>query len=105
MNNKLNLSFSIPFFIVFALIMTVISVTAAPIDEEKYLEITIGEGDTLWSLSKRYKEYHQLTEQKFINWVTQQNRIQGSTLFPGQQIYIPVKIEDVAGLRTELKNS
>lgn len=100
---KLDFSFCLVFFVIYSLVITSMVVMADQIDVSDYHEITISEGDTLWELAVKYEGHHQMSEHEFVNWVSNVNGIEKSHITPGQQILIPVKIEQVALLEKELK--
>ncbi|MGP9043156.1 cell division suppressor protein YneA [Cytobacillus kochii] len=58
--------------------------------EDKYMLVTIQEGDTLWSISESYKTEHSLSNEKFVNKVSKINNVNPHNLQVGQQISIPV---------------
>lgn len=85
--------FSIVIAFVFAVLflMSSIIVAARPIDESRYVKINISTGDTLWHLAKEYDDYHTLSHQQFIDWVTRHNRIHPEQLSIGEELMIPVE--------------
>ncbi|CUA80337.1 MULTISPECIES: cell division suppressor protein YneA [Anoxybacillus] len=60
------------------------------VDKEKYVEITVSAGDTLWELADQYKHEHQLSHQQFIEWVMKVNGRSDDRLIVGEKIVIPV---------------
>ncbi|MCG3082957.1 cell division suppressor protein YneA [Anoxybacillus sp. LAT_35] len=60
------------------------------VDKEKYVEITVSAGDTLWGLAEQYKHEHQLSRQQFIEWVMKVNKRSDDQLIVGEKIVIPV---------------
>lgn len=72
-------------------------------EEEKYIKITISEGDSLWKISDQYSEQHSLTNNDFVRWVKQHNEIDGDQIFPGDEIIIPVNHD--APFPTELASA
>jgi cell division protein YceG involved in septum cleavage len=61
-----------------------------PIEKDKYMEITVASGDTLWKLAKEYEEQHQLSTAEFINWVIDVNHLSSQRIVAGEKIVIPV---------------
>ncbi|WP_374719817.1 cell division suppressor protein YneA [Parageobacillus toebii] len=61
-----------------------------PIEKDKYMEITVASGDTLWKLAKEYEEQHQLSTTEFINWVIDVNHLSSQRIVAGEKIVIPV---------------
>lgn len=86
----------------FAIILVVLSILASLIlvltngdtVEEKYISVTINEGETLWDLCKDYADKHSLSEAEFVSWVEETNDINGNVLLVGDEIYIPVEVND-----------
>jgi cell division protein YceG involved in septum cleavage len=61
--------------------------------EEKFITITVSEGDSLWNISNQYSEQHTYSNNEFISWVKQHNEIEGDRIYPGDEIIIPVNYE------------
>lgn len=86
----------------YAIILVVLSILASVIlvvanddnVEDKYISVTVNEGETLWELCKQYADKHSLSEAEFVSWVEEINDINGNMLLVGEEIYIPVKIND-----------
>jgi flagellar basal body-associated protein FliL len=86
----------------YAIILVVLSILASIIlvisngksVEEKYMSVTINEGETLWDLCKEYADKHALSEAEFVSWVEEINNINGNVLSVGEEIYIPVELND-----------
>jgi hypothetical protein len=86
----------------FAIILVVLSILASIIlvvangdsVEDKYMSVTINEGETLWDLCKDYADKHSLSESEFVSWVVETNDINGNVLLVGDEIYIPVELND-----------
>lgn len=86
----------------YAIILVVLSILASIIlvisngesVEEKYMSVTINEGETLWDLCKDYADKHALSETEFVSWVEEINDINGNVLLVGDEIYIPVELID-----------
>ncbi|MGG6431844.1 cell division suppressor protein YneA [Anoxybacillus sp. D401a] len=60
------------------------------VDKQKYVEITVSAGDTLWGLADKYKHEHQLSHEQFIQWVMSVNDRSDERLIIGEKIVIPV---------------
>ncbi|CAM3429941.1 cell division suppressor protein YneA [Cytobacillus oceanisediminis] len=83
----------------YAIILFVLSLAASLIlvlqmetpDSEKFVKVTISEGDSLWEIAEDFSAEHSLSADEFINWVEQNNGIAGGRIFPGDEIVIPVK--------------
>ncbi len=61
--------------------------------DEKFLTVTVSEGDSLWQLSNQYSDQHSYSNNEFISWVKQHNKIDGDRIYPGEEIIIPVNYE------------
>ncbi|GMB09713.1 LysM domain-containing protein [Thermolongibacillus altinsuensis] len=61
-----------------------------PVEKEKYVEITVSVGDTLWNLAEKYKNEHNLSREEFIKWVMDVNQLPNGQLVAGEKIVIPV---------------
>jgi hypothetical protein len=61
-----------------------------PVEKDRYMEVTVASGDTLWKLAKEYKDRHRLSTEEFINWVVDVNHLSGQRIVAGEKIVIPV---------------
>lgn len=61
--------------------------------DEKYMSVTVSEGDSLWNISNQYSDQHTYSNQEFISWVKKHNEIDGDRIYPGDEIIIPVNYE------------
>ena len=61
--------------------------------EEKFLTITVSEGDSLWEISNQYSNQHSYSNDEFVSWVQKHNEIDGDRIYPGEEIIIPVNYE------------
>ncbi len=88
----------------YAIILVILSILASIIlvisnnesVEEKYMSVTINEGEKLWDLCQNYADKHALSETEFVSWVEEINDINGNVLLVGDKIYIPVELNDPA---------
>ena len=64
-------------------------------DEEAYITVTIEEGQSLWEIAETFASEHNLTEKEFVSWVEKENGIIGETIFPGDELIIPVVAEQI----------
>jgi cell division protein YceG involved in septum cleavage len=62
-------------------------------DQNKYVTVTISEGDSLWDISNHYSEQHSLSDIEFVSWVKEHNKSTIDPIFPGVEIIIPVRAE------------
>ncbi|MBG9542025.1 cell division suppressor protein YneA [Cytobacillus firmus] len=94
MLNKLWKSYS------YAIILFVLSLAASLImlietpDTEKFVKVTVAEGDSLWKIAENFSAEHSLSTDQFIIWVERNNGIAAGRIFPGDEIVIPVKALD-----------
>jgi cell division protein YceG involved in septum cleavage len=72
-------------------------------DQNKYLKVTISEGDSLWKISNQYSEQHSLSNTEFVSWVKMHNKNISDQIYPGEEIIIPVSLE--AQSTTELASA
>ena len=56
----------------------------------EYQEISVKEGDSLWSLAEEYQDNHDMTATQFIEWVQKKNNLITTNIIPSEQIVIPV---------------
>jgi LysM repeat protein len=66
-----------------------------PDPTEQYIEVTIIEGDSLWGIAQKYKEEHNLTESEFVSWVKKYNGLANDTIYAGEQIIIPIDVNQI----------
>lgn len=83
----------------YAIILILLSFSIAFVLSEKstissddYIAVKVMEGETIWEISERYAEEHNLTPKQFINWVKKTNDIDEHIL-AGDSIIIPVSKE------------
>ncbi|MCZ0754138.1 cell division suppressor protein YneA [Anoxybacillus sp. J5B_2022] len=61
-----------------------------PVQKEKYVEITVTPGDTLWELADKYRSSHHLSTNEFIDWVMDVNHLPNEKIVAGEKLVIPV---------------
>ncbi|MBB5323568.1 LysM repeat protein [Anoxybacillus tepidamans] len=61
-----------------------------PVQKEKYIEITVTSGDTLWGLANEYRSSHHLSTKEFIEWVMDVNHLSDEKIVAGEKLVIPV---------------
>ncbi|MEH6943608.1 cell division suppressor protein YneA [Bacillus sp. JJ722] len=59
-------------------------------DSEKYVEVTIVQGDSLWEIAQEYN-YDNMETTQFISHLEKVNHINGESIKIGDVIRIPVK--------------
>ncbi|WP_043929838.1 cell division suppressor protein YneA [Bacillus sp. EB01] len=62
-----------------------------PADENKYITVTIEEGDSLWEIAGELSENHSMDRSEIVNWLKKNNQLAGETIFPGEELIVPVK--------------
>ena len=65
------------------------------ISDDKYITVTIEEGQSLWEIAQTFKDEHNLSERQFVSWVEKENGIEGEVIYPGDEILIPVVAEHI----------
>ena len=61
---------------------------------DSYKTITVEQDDNLWVIAEAYVAEHGLPLVDFVEWVENTNNLSSAQLKAGQEIIIPVKIED-----------
>jgi LysM repeat protein len=82
----------------YVMILVIISFSAALLfadyvkdaNSEGYVKITVEEGESLWTIANKYADKHGLSSDEFVSWVERTNGINGDTIFPGDELVIPV---------------
>ncbi|PYZ98108.1 hypothetical protein CR205_05800 [Alteribacter lacisalsi] len=80
------------------LIMLFVFVTTVP-TESKGLEpydhekVTVEEGETLWSIASKLHDDLDTNKESVIHWISVYNELEGSVIFAGQELTVPVKGE------------
>lgn len=62
-------------------------------NNDKFLKVTVSEGDSLWKIADQYTEDNSLSKEQFVSWVKKHNEMSGDQIFPGQKLVVPVKEE------------
>jgi hypothetical protein len=96
-------SYAILLFILSCSLAFILSLRFNTDVDEKFMTITVSEGDSLWNISIEYAEQHSFTNTEFISWVKQHNGMEGDNIYPGDEIVIPVDYE--TGSVTELASA
>jgi hypothetical protein len=96
-------SYAILLFILSCSLAFILSLRFNTNVDEKFITITVSEGDSLWNISNEFSEQHSYSNTEFISWVKQHNEIEGDKIFPGDEIVIPINYE--AGSLTELASA
>lgn len=88
----------------YAIILIILSLSFALIlsiqntanSQEKYLKVTVSQGDSLWKISQEYSDQLSMSNEDFVNWVKKHNSNVGDQIYPGDVITIPVSKESPA---------
>jgi LysM domain len=96
-------SYAILLFILSCSLAFILSLRFNTNEDQKFLTITVSEGDSLWNISKEYAEQHSFSHTEFISWVKQHNEMEEDHIYPGDEIVIPVDYE--TGSVTELASA
>ncbi|WP_066369807.1 cell division suppressor protein YneA [Neobacillus fumarioli] len=64
--------------------------------QDKYMKVTISQGDSLWKIAQQYSDRLSISNEEFVNWVKRHNYNAGDTIYPGDVIMIPVTKESPA---------
>ncbi|WP_141432395.1 LysM peptidoglycan-binding domain-containing protein [Bacillus sp. 03113] len=86
-----NNSYTIILILLSIVITFVLMTTMKQHDNQKYVTITVEDGDSLWEISNKYSKQHNLSNEQFINWVVKHNEVASDRIYPGEEIIIPVK--------------
>ena len=79
-------------FSLLALWFVKINISSSP---DQYITITVMEGESLWAISEKYEENHELSKGQFVEWVEKHNGISGDYIFAGEDIVIPIKMKSI----------
>lgn len=63
-----------------------------PSETEKYIDVTVADGDSLWSLIKEYNPEYSGNMNKAIYKVCNLNELENACLYSGQIILIPIDL-------------
>ncbi|MBV7505664.1 LysM peptidoglycan-binding domain-containing protein [Bacillus sp. sid0103] len=89
-------SYAITLIILSCSLSFILSIQHHSNDQDKYVKITISEGDSLWEISDQFSEQHSLSNKEFVTWIKKHNEIDEDRIFPGEEIVIPVSKEEVS---------
>ncbi|MGJ7912597.1 cell division suppressor protein YneA [Neobacillus sp. LXY-1] len=97
-------SFTIILVILSCSLAFILSVKNQTIDQDKYVKVTVSEGDSLWKISKQYSGLHSLSNEEFVNWVKKHNENIGEEIYPGEKIMIPVSKDETTNQFASVAN-
>jgi hypothetical protein len=61
-------------------------------DHAEYRTITVGQGDTLWSIARTYHSVQPgLSTESFIEWVENENGVSRNHIEMNQKLVLPIK--------------
>ncbi|HWJ76547.1 MAG TPA: LysM peptidoglycan-binding domain-containing protein [Niallia sp.] len=63
-------------------------------NKTEYVSVTVKQGETLWGISDEFAGSYHMSKERFINWVEKHNNITANQVKAGEELIIPVKIED-----------
>ncbi len=63
--------------------------TAEASASSEYIQVVVEPGDTLWRLADLHNEMYQVGIQEMMNWIQEENDLDGPFLYPGQVLKIP----------------
>lgn len=69
---------------------TALILTGKLYKSEEYLRVTVEEGESLWKIAEKYSDGHSMSMAEFVSWVEKENGKAGKTIFPGEQLVVPV---------------
>jgi len=73
--------------VVFIAVFTLLSVSADSDDQKVKETVTVGRGDTLWSIAEKYGEDSDI--RKYIFEIKELNNIKGNIIFEGDELLLP----------------
>ncbi|RHW37960.1 LysM peptidoglycan-binding domain-containing protein [Neobacillus notoginsengisoli] len=62
-----------------------------PVDSDTYMTVKIKEGDSLWKVAGELADGHDMDRSEIIYWVRKKNSLKGDTVYPGDELVVPVK--------------
>jgi LysM repeat protein len=83
-------SYAIILFVLSCSVAMMISCHFKSDDQDKFVKLTVSEGDSLWKISDQFSGQHSLSNEEFVNWVKSHNKLEDDHIFPGEEIVIPV---------------
>lgn len=63
-------------------------------DSSKYVSVTVKNGETVWQLSNEYAGSYNMSKKQFIKWIEDHNNVAANNISAGEELVIPVKVED-----------
>lgn len=95
---RIKSTFRFTLFIIIAIIVIGAAITtglglntATGLSKERYIEIQVQSGDTLWTIASEYMS-PDIDTRKNVQILCEKNNVTAETLYPGQTIRIPEEI-------------
>ncbi|RVT57998.1 LysM peptidoglycan-binding domain-containing protein [Niallia taxi] len=86
-------SYSIILIILSFMTCFVIALKSGHEDTQKYIKVTVSQGDSLWKISNQYENLYNMPKEEFMSWVEKHNDISRNQIQTGQELVIPVLME------------
>lgn len=58
---------------------------------DAYHEVTVQEGDSLWTIAEELSEDHNMSTKDLVEWVSEKNNLASDIIKPGDSLIIPVE--------------
>jgi cell division protein YceG involved in septum cleavage len=87
-------SYSIILIICSFITCLVVAICISHEDENQYMSVTVEKGDSIWQISEQFEGKYAMSNKEFIKWVEKQNSISANQLAVGEEITIPVRLEE-----------
>ncbi|MBO0993030.1 cell division suppressor protein YneA [Bacillus sp. SD088] len=76
-------------FIFITFLMGIYIISSKTSSEQTHLTVTVQEGDSLWSISKKYAEEYGISTAQFVKIIEKENQLYGKVIKSGEQLVIP----------------
>ncbi|WP_338754161.1 LysM peptidoglycan-binding domain-containing protein [Bacillus sp. FJAT-52991] len=77
-------------FIVVTIVAGIVLIFSLSEESDKYLEVVVQEGDSLWTIAEKYHNINGMKQEDFIIWVQTENELNTAMIQPGDVLVIPV---------------
>ncbi|WP_445487248.1 cell division suppressor protein YneA [Niallia sp. 03133] len=95
MMGKLWTNYSYSIILVFCSFITCLIIgLSAGHDHDQYISIKVEKGDSIWQISEQYEGKYKMSKKEFIKWVEKHNSLSANQLAAGEEIKIPVRLEE-----------
>ncbi|MFD2212749.1 cell division suppressor protein YneA [Metabacillus endolithicus] len=92
---KESFTYVVSFFLVLFAITLAITYTGNSESLDKYHQVEIQEGDSLWSIADEFNVKSQISKQEFVKWVQDKNGIHSNVVKPGEFVFVPVEKDEI----------